>query len=256
MPYCHTATTDNAVQNIILTSIERNLPMASDASGEPERSRESGRLIRVWDLPTRLFHWLVVTLVLVSFVTGKIGGAWMPYHIWSGCAVLGLLMFRLVWGFVGGRHARFSAFVRAPGAVLRYARTLFQPAPPRHLGHNPLGGWSVLAMLLVLSVQAVTGLFANDDIFTEGPLYPWVSKATSDWLTHIHKLNQGVVLLLVGVHVMAILFYLIMKHENLIQPMFTGRKQWHSQGQASDNHLGRAALTAGLVALGVYLLLR
>lgn len=230
--------------------------MTSEASEKSGHSKESGRLIRVWDLPTRLFHWLLVTFVLVSFVTGTIGGAWMPYHIRSGCAVLGLLMFRLVWGFVGGRHARFSAFVRAPGAVLRYARTLFKTAAPRHLGHNPLGGWSVLAMLLVLSVQAVTGLFANDDIFTEGPLYSWVSKATSDWLTHIHKLNQGVVLLLVGVHVIAVLFYLIMKHENLIQPMFTGCKRWYGQSEASGNHLGRAALAAGLVAAGIYLLLR
>ncbi len=230
--------------------------MASDASKESKTSSQSDRLIRVWDLPTRLFHWLLVILVLACFITGKIGGAWMPYHILCGCAVLGLLVFRLVWGFVGGRHARFSAFVRAPGAVLRYTRTLLQPEAPRHLGHNPLGGWSVLAMLLALSVQAVTGLFANDDIFTEGPLYPWVSKATSDWLTHIHKLNQGVILLLVGVHVMAVFFYLIMKHENLIQPMFTGRKHWHNQSEASDNHLGRAAIAACLAAFGVYLLVR
>jgi cytochrome b len=230
--------------------------MASGASKESQRSKESGRPIQVWDLPTRVFHWLLVTLVAVSFVSGKIGGTWMQYHMWSGYAVLGLLMFRMAWGFAGGRHARFSAFVRSPGHVLRYTRTLLQPEAPRHLGHNPLGGWSVLAMLLALCVQAVTGLFANDDIFTEGPLYPWVSKATSDWLTHIHRLNQGVILLLVGVHVMAVLFYLTIKHENLIQPMFTGRKHWHGQGQASDNHLGRAAFIAGLVAAGIYLLMR
>jgi cytochrome b len=230
--------------------------MASGASKESQLSKKSGRPIQVWDLPTRAFHWLLVTLVVVSFISGKIGGTWMQYHMWSGYAVLGLLMFRMAWGFAGGRHARFSAFVRGPGAVMRYTRTLLKPEAPRHLGHNPLGGWSVLAMLLALSVQAVTGLFANDDIFTEGPLYPWVSKATSDWLTQIHKLNQGIILLLVGVHVMAVLFYLIIKHENLIQPMFTGRKHWRGQGRASDNHLGRAALTAGLVAAGIYLLVR
>jgi cytochrome b len=230
--------------------------MASDAGKESKLSRESGRPIQVWDLPTRVFHWLLVTLVVASFVSVKIGGVWMQYHVWSGYAVLGLLIFRMAWGFAGGRHARFSAFVRGPGVVLRYTRCLLQPEAPRHLGHNPLGGWSVLAMLLALSVQAVTGLFANDDIFTEGPLYPWVSKATSDWLTHIHKLNQGVILLLVGVHVMAVLFYLIMKHENLIQPMFTGRKHWHGQGQASANHLGRAVFITGLVVAGIYLLVR
>jgi cytochrome b len=230
--------------------------MASSGSEESRPSGESGRSIQVWDLPTRVFHWLLVTLVTVSFVSAKIGGAWMQYHVWSGSAVLGLLMFRLAWGFAGGRHARFSTFVRGPGAVLRYTQNLLRTEAPSHLGHNPLGGWSVLAMLLALFVQAVTGLFANDDIFTEGPLYPWVGKATSDWLTHIHLLNQGVILLLVGVHVLAVLFYLIMKHENLIQPMFTGRKYWRGQGQASDNHPGRAAFIAGLIVAGIYLLMR
>lgn len=216
----------------------------------------SDRPILVWDLPTRLFHWLLVALVIASFVTGKIGGLWMQYHVWSGCAILGLLLFRLAWGFVGGRHARFSAFVRGPGAVLRYAQTMLRRDAPKHLGHNPLGGWSVLAMLIALLIQAVTGLFANDDIFTEGPLYPWVSKATSDWLTRIHRLNQEAVLLIVAVHMMAVFFYLIIKHENLMQPMFTGRKHWHAEGQSSSNQLGLAALIASLLAVGIFLLLR
>ncbi len=215
-----------------------------------------GRPILVWDLPTRLFHWLLATLVIVSFVTGKTGGLWMQYHMWSGCAIFGLLLFRLTWGVVGGRHARFSNFVRGPGAVVRYGRTMLQRGTPRHLGHNPLGGWSVLAMLIALLIQATTGLFANDDIFTEGPLYPWIDKATSDWLTRIHNLNQHTILLLVSVHVMAVLFYLIIKHENLIMPMVTGRKHWHGEGQSSANHLGMAALIACLLAGGVYLLVR
>ena len=219
-------------------------------------SVESGRPILVWDLPTRLFHWLLVTLVIASFATGKIGVTWMQYHKLSGYAILGLLAFRLAWGFVGGRHARFSAFVSGPGAVLRYARTLLRRDAPRHLGHNPLGGWSVLAMLTALLVQAATGLFANDDIFTEGPLYPWVSKATSDWLTHIHKLNQGAILALVCVHVMAVLFYLITKHENLIRPMFSGYKYWPGEAQPSTNALWMASLIASLAAFGVYFLVR
>lgn len=180
----------------------------------------------------------------------------MQYHMWSGYAIFGLLLFRVAWGFVGGRHARFSAFVCGPGAVLRYAKTMLNRDAPRHLGHNPLGGWSVLAMLVGLLVQAVTGLFANDDIFIEGPLYPWVSKATSDWLTHIHRLNQEVILLLVAVHVTAVFFYLIIKHDNLIRPMFTGRKRWHTESQSSTNPLGMAALIAGLLAVGVFLLVR
>ena len=230
--------------------------MNPDESKGSKPLEASGRLILVWDLPTRLFHWLLVALVITSFATGKIGGLWMKYHMWSGYAIFGLLLFRVAWGFVGGRHARFSDFVCGPGAVLRYARTLIDRQPPRHLGHNPLGGWSVLAMLIALLVQAVTGLFSNDDIFIEGPLYPWVSKAASDWLTHIHKLNQEIILLLVAVHVVAVFFYLILKNENLIQPMFTGRKHWYDEGQSSTNQLGMAALIAGLLAVGVFLLVR
>lgn len=214
------------------------------------------RMVPVWDLPTRLFHWLLVMLVIASFVTGKIGGVWMPYHLWSGYAILSLLAFRIVWGLTGGQHARFSAFVRGPGAVLRYARTLLHPAAPKFAGHNPLGGWSVLAMLICLLVQAGTGLFANDDIFTEGPLFPWVSKAASDRLTHIHRLNQVAIVILVCVHVTAILFYLIVKHENLIRPMLNGRKCWQGEIQPSTNRVWMAVLVAGLCALGVYFLVR
>ncbi len=224
--------------------------------GKKSKPPAASGWILVWDLPTRLFHWLLVALVLASFVTGKIGVTWMQYHKWSGYCVLGLLIFRLAWGFVGGRHACFSAFVSGPVAVLRYWRTLLRKDAPRHLGHNPLGGWSVLAMLTALLVQAATGLFANDDIFTEGPLYFWVSKATSDWLTHIHKLNQGAILVLVSVHVTAVLFYLIIKHENLIQAMFTGYKYWHGESEPSTDNRWTAALIAGLAAIGVYLLVR
>ena len=214
------------------------------------------RTLLVWDLPTRLFHWLLVILVLTSFVTGELGGLWMRYHMLSGYCILGLIVFRLAWGFVGGQHARFSAFVRGPGAVLHYARNLLRPDAPGYIGHNPMGGWSVLAMIAALLVQAATGLFANDDILTEGPLYPWVSKATSDLLTRIHLFNQGLILALAAVHVMAILFYLVIKHENLIRPMFSGHKSWPGEEQASSNRIARALLIAGLTATGVYLLVR
>jgi cytochrome b len=212
--------------------------------------------ILVWDLPTRLFHWLLAALLVASFVTVNIGGVWMPTHLKCGYAILGLLVFRILWGFVGARYARFSSFVRGPMVVFGYARSLLRQDAPKQLGHNPMGGWSVLAMLISLMVQAITGLFANDDIFIKGPLYPWVGKATSDWLTHIHRLNQEVLLLLVGLHLIAVFFYLTIKHDNLILPMFTGRKPWHAKDQASANPLGTAALVAILSAIGVYLLVR
>lgn len=226
------------------------------ARDESESATDAGRPMLIWDLPTRFFHWLLVTAVVISFVTGKIGGTWMTYHKLSGYAILGLLLFRLVWGFLGGHHARFINFVRGPGAVLGYARTMLRREMPRHLGHNPLGGWSVLAMLTTLMIQVVTGLFANDDILTEGPLYDWVSKATSDRLTTIHRWNQDAILVLVAIHIMAVLFYLVFKGDNLIKPMITGHKYWLGKVPPASGSIWTATLIAGLSAAGVYFLVR
>jgi cytochrome b len=219
-------------------------------------SQQSLFRIHVWDLPTRLFHWLLVIFVAVSFASGKIGGNAMELHEWSGFAVLALLLFRLGWGFVGGRQSRFKSFVCGPAAVARYAVGVVRGDAPRFLGHNPLGGWSIVAMLITLLVQAVTGLFANDDIFTEGPLYAWVSKDASDWLTRIHRLNQDVIIVLVCVHILAVFFYLWVKRENLIIPMITGKKRWHADRQHSRAGFLPAVVTAALAVALVFLLVR
>jgi len=208
--------------------------------------------IPVWDFPTRLFHWLLVVLVAVSFTTGAIGGNAMVYHERSGFAILVLLVFRIVWGFVGSRQSRFSDFVKGPAAVWRYATALFRGDAERHLGHNPMGGWSVLALLLALLIQVVTGLFANDDIITEGPLYLWVSKPVSDWLTRIHRINRFVIVALVATHLSAVLFYLWGKGENLIKPMIIGKKSWHSDDTpppAAPAWLGGAVIAGTGLAL-------
>ena len=181
--------------------------------------------VLVWDLPTRLFHWLLVILVGTSFVTAKMGGNAMRYHEWSGFAILALLLFRVVWGFVGSRESRFATFIRDPAKVFTYATNFLHRNSPRYLGHNPLGGWSIVAMLLALFIQAATGLFANDNIATVGPLYAWVSKETSDWLSGIHKLNQKIIVVLVSIHLFAVLFHLLFKRENLVTPMITGIKE-------------------------------
>jgi cytochrome b len=145
--------------------------------------------------------------------------------------------------------------VKGPAAVWRYATALVKGSSSRFLGHNPLGGWSVLAMLLALLIQAATGLFANDDIVTEGPLYPWVSKPLSDWLTDIHQLNRYLILVLAAAHVLAVLFYLVAKHENLIKPMITGFKQWHGRDRLPPNTpLWLAAVIAAVSGCLVYLL--
>ena len=214
--------------------------------------------LRVWDLPTRLFHWLLVAMVVSSFATAKLGGNWMLYHERCGEVILALLLFRVAWGFIGSPPSRFRTFLAGPGAVFRYALTLFRRDADHHLSHNPLGGWSVMAMLLVLFVQAGTGLFANDDIATEGPLYKWVSKAASDRLTSIHHVNHDLIIVLVAVHVAAVLFHLIYKRENLITPMITGKKQ--REGALAENisqqPIGLAAVAAALAAGAVYLLVR
>ena len=212
--------------------------------------------VTVWDLPTRLFHWLLVAFVGTSFVTAEIGGNAMQIHEWSGFVILSLLLFRVGWGFFGSKPSRFSDFVCGPKAVLRYARGLLRKDSPLHFGHNPLGGWSILAMLLALFVQAGTGLFANDDILTEGPLYNWVSKATSDFITDIHQWNQGVVVALVAIHLLAILFYFFVKRENLVGPMITGVRSWVGSVEEPTGHNWAAAVIAGIAAVAVYLLVR
>jgi cytochrome b len=222
-----------------------------------ENSERPPRIIMVWDLPTRLFHWLLVFFVIISFVTGNIGGNAMQYHEWSGFIILTLLLFRLVWGFVGSRESRFMSFIRGPSAVISYARILLCRRSAHYLGHNPLGGWSIIALLLTLLIQAATGLFANDDIVTEGPLFDWVGKATSDWITRIHKLNQQVIIALACVHVLAVLFYFFYKRENLVLPMITGGKRWSGpEAEPATSSSWIAMVIAGLAALGVYLLVR
>ena len=223
-----------------------------------QQSEEAGAsFIRVWDLPTRLFHWVLVVLVSVSYATAAIGGNAMQYHEWSGVSILTLLLFRLIWGFAGGRSSRFSSFVRGPSSVVRYAGALFRGDTQSYLSHNPLGGWSVLAMLAALFVQAGTGMFANDEIMTQGPLFSLVSDQTSSRLTGIHLFNQEIIIFLVALHVCAIAFYLAFKREDLVAPMITGVKPWTGRpAEPVADHNWRATAAAALAAAFVYLLVR
>ncbi len=219
---------------------------------------ETPRTIKVWDLPTRLFHWTLVGLMIVQWWTAENSGT-MDYHVWGGYAVLALVLFRLIWGFVGSETARFGDFVRGPGAALAYVRALLRGETPLYLGHNPMGGWSIVLMLVLLLVQTGTGLFANDDILIEGPLYAWVSKDTSDWLTSIHRFNFNLLLAMIAIHVAAALFYLLVKRENLIHPMLSGHKHVPPELAGRAPRLvspwrGLAALV--VVGLSVWLLVR
>ena len=219
----------------------------------PMRSRGTP----TWDLPVRIFHWLLVLLVFSQIVTASIGGNAMQVHAFGGYAILALVWFRILWGFLGGTRARFSDFVRGPVAVIRYAKSILWGPLPAHRGHNPLGGWSVLAMLGSLLVQGATGLFANDDVMMEGPLAKHVSDRTSELATAIHDVNAVVLLTLAAVHIVAVLFYLLAKKENLIAPMITGRKQSATADEpARYGNLWLAALLLGCSAATVYFVVR
>jgi cytochrome b len=199
--------------------------------------------IAVWDLPLRLFHWSLASLVLISFVSIKVGGNWVQWHFYSGYAILTLILWRLGWGFIGPRYARFSSFKPSAGAALAYLRGKLQQVS---LGHSPVAAWSVYALLLMVGAQAAGGLFANDDIASEGPMAKFVSKAISDQITTLHRLNENILLGLIGLHLAAIFYYILRKNTNLIGPMITGSKELRISDQ-------QAALLAAQPAPGTVL---
>ena len=179
--------------------------------------------MRVWDAPTRLFHWAIVLLFGMSWLTQRLD--WMDLHFLSGYSMLTLLLFRLVWGLVGSESARFGHFLKSPLKVFRYLARLRRPQQDTEIGHNAAGGWMVLIMLVLLAVQVATGLCANDDISAQGPLADYVGKDWSDWLTHIHAVNFRCLEVAVALHIIAIAAYAALKRQNLVGPMITGRKR-------------------------------
>jgi cytochrome b len=179
--------------------------------------------MRVWDLPTRLFHWLIVLLLPASWVSMKLDR--MDLHMALGFAVLALLLFRLAWGFVGSDTARFGRFLRSPLAAFRHIRRIGVREPDTEIGHNAAGGWMVLLMLVLLAVQVGAGLCANDGGGSEGPLAKYVGERWSDRLSFVHALNFKLILAAVALHVTAIVVYAVVKRHNLLRPMITGKKR-------------------------------
>jgi cytochrome b len=176
----------------------------------------------VWDLPTRLFHWALAVLVVLQYASGEFGLLPMAWHMRLGYATLALVLFRIAWGFVGAPTSRFATFVRGPRAVLAHVRAFVRGDVPARAGHNPLGGWSVLAMLASVAVQAVTGLFTSDDISEEGPLVARAAQATVDLMTRLHHLNRYLLLGLIVLHLAAIAAYAL-RGRRLLGAMIHGR---------------------------------
>ena len=206
--------------------------------------------VRVWDLPTRLFHWLLALTIAGSVISAKIGGPAMVWHFRFGLVVFTLLAFRLLWGLVGGRWSRFASFVYAPSTLLRYLRGQVRPGEHLDVGHNPLGSLSVFALLAILAVQVGTGLVADDEIANVGPLNRYVSSGTALAATAWHKQwGQGLILGLVAVHIGAIVYYLRRRKTNLVRPMFDGDKPLPAGTPASADGWPQRLLAAALLAL-------
>jgi cytochrome b len=199
------------------------------------------KAVRLWDGPVRLFHWALVLLLAFSWWSGE--EEQLEWHRWSGYAVLALVVFRIYWGFAGTGAARFSAFVRGPGATLAYMRTLASREPSRTPGHNPVGGLSIVAILAVLCVQVTTGLFAVDnDAIESGPLSHLVSYDVGRALAEVHEISFHALQILAAVHIGAVLYYLVWKRTNLIGAMITGRRALPSDPSYPTAPLWRLAV--------------
>ncbi len=215
--------------------------------------------IRIWDRPVRLFHWTLLALVATSYASGK-GGAW-TLHYAAGYAILTLVLFRILWGFVGSENARFARFLKSPLAALRQLSRLTKRDADQETSHNPAGGWMVVVLLALLFAQALSGLFANHDpgfsYSQHGPLALKVGEATSESLSALHLAIQRYLLLAIALHVLAIMFYKVVKGHELVMPMLTGEKLLPEGISAPRPAPGRLAL--GLLVLAgsaVFLFIR
>lgn len=200
---------------------------------------------RVWDLPTRLFHWLVVALLGFSWWSAETHQ--MDLHRYSGITLCGLVLFRLIWGFIGTDTSRFGQFVRGPAAVIAYLRPSPGVRPAPRLGHNPLGGWSVLGLLGLLVVQIISGLLAVDiDGIESGPLSRFISFDAGRAAAAIHAASFNILLILSALHVGAIAYYLVVQRKNLVRAMVTGRQRWGDEADGGAVLVSRWRLLPAL----------
>lgn len=207
--------------------------------------------VRVWDLPTRLFHLALVVCVAAAWLCAQLGGNAMVWHFRFGYAVCALLLFRVIWGLVGGKWSRFAEFAYGPAAVLRYLRKRPKPAERFDVGHSPLGALSVFALLGVLALQVVAGLFADDDIANVGPLNRYVSAQVAAWLTSWHRgLGQWVLPSLIGLHIAAVFYFQWVKRRPIITAMISG-DQWVAVDTPPSRDDARQRWLALLVAVVV-----
>jgi cytochrome b len=188
----------------------------------PVPEKTTRRAVLVWDLPTRLFHWLVVLLVIAAYVTQRLD--WMTGHVLAGTAVLALVLFRLAWGVVGSETARFARFLASPHAALHHLAQMLRREPDTQIGHNPAGGWMVLLLLVLLLGETLSGILTNNDVADEGPLTEVLPNWALNGVSDLHTWLWWALLVAVTLHVAAVLTYAVAKGQDLVRPMLTGRK--------------------------------
>jgi len=211
----------------------------------PPACDDAARTVLVWDLPTRLFHWLTVVLVLAAYVTARLN--WMDFHARAGTALLALLLFRLTWGVLGSETARFARFLTSPRVALHHLARLFRREPDAQIGHNPAGGWMVLLLLALLLAEVLTGIVDNNDIADAGPLTDLMPAWLADAISDLHILLWDALLAAVALHLAAIAAYAVIKGHHLLRPMLSGRKRL----PASAAPPRIASLALALAALAV-----
>jgi cytochrome b len=212
--------------------------------------------IYIWDFPTRLFHWLLVLAIAAQYITAELLDDAIQWHFYGGYFILGLLIFRLLWGIWGAHYARFSQFVVSPGKTIHYIKHFNNDNYKPVLGHNPLGAYSVLFILSILMTQAISGLFISDDIFHQGPYYNAVGETSQEIMNWIHHNVFNAVWLFLVLHLGAIFTYRLLKQQNLVLSMFTGYKK-HKVDKAilpAKNHKVRFLVCVLLASLLVYLI--
>jgi cytochrome b len=222
----------------------------------------------VWDLPLRIFHWLLVLSMAASWYTAENseeylaigrGYTYIEFHFWLGYWTLGMIAFRIIWGFVGPRHARFTSFIAGPRRFFAYVGGFFKRDSIASIGHNPMGALVVVLMLLMVGAQAVSGLFLieNTEIF-QAPYHSSVDESTANRMMAFHAWNFDTLLWVIGLHVLAIFFYRVYKRQKLVGPMFTGRKPADlvpPHEAISSSQLWKALIVAVICAGGVYFML-
>ncbi|WP_158972387.1 cytochrome b/b6 domain-containing protein [Paraglaciecola sp. L3A3] len=206
----------------------------------------------VWDLPVRLFHWILAICLVTQWFTAEVIEDAMDFHFYLGYFILGLIIFRLIWGFIGTKYAKFSSFIAGPKAMFAYIKALMNKQDTSTIGHNPVGGLMLPLVLLLVGIQATTGLFTSDDVVHSGPYYGTVSDSLQSIMQWLHHQTFSFLWIFIAVHILVICWYKFALKHDLIRPMLHGKKMVTEQQAIANSQLLKAIIVMIVVAVFVY----